>query len=158
MDEWSHQRHFCEMNIRQVGVLLELVWFSQGGFQAIRWNCWGLGNPRSIRALRILVQQWDPDFVSYQVTGWALDLTSDKGSGYVKSSWNILEITVEWTTLRAAQSYGHGMPSLKFLIVKLKKENAYTFIPPTTSGRICSSGKLSMQGLFSRFVLLVLVV
>jgi len=25
----------------------------------------------------------------------ALDLTSDKGSGYVKSSWNILEITVE---------------------------------------------------------------
>ena len=30
----------------------------------------------------------------------ALDLTSDKGSGYVKCSWNILEITVEWTTLR----------------------------------------------------------
>jgi len=57
---------------------------------------------------------------------------------------------------QAAQSYGYGMPSLKFLIVKLKKENAYTFIPPTTSGRICSSGKLSMQGLFSRFVLLVL--
>lgn len=57
---------------------------------------------------------------------------------------------------QAAQSYGYGMPSLKFLIVELKKENAYTFIPPTTSGRICGSGKLSMQGLFSRFVLLVL--
>ena len=31
--------------------------------RALGWNCRGLGNPRSVRALRNLVQQWDPDFV-----------------------------------------------------------------------------------------------
>ena len=31
--------------------------------RALGWNCRGLGNPRSVRALRNLVQQWDPNFV-----------------------------------------------------------------------------------------------
>ena len=31
--------------------------------RALGWNCRGLGNPRSVRALHNLVQQWDPDFV-----------------------------------------------------------------------------------------------
>ena len=31
--------------------------------RALGWNCRGLGNSRSVRALRNLVQQWDPDFV-----------------------------------------------------------------------------------------------
>ena len=30
--------------------------------RALGWNCRGLGNPPSVRALRNLVQQWDPDF------------------------------------------------------------------------------------------------
>ena len=31
--------------------------------RALGWNCRELGNPRSIKALHNLVQQWDPDFV-----------------------------------------------------------------------------------------------
>ena len=31
--------------------------------RALGWNCQGLGNPRLVRALCNLVQQWDPDFV-----------------------------------------------------------------------------------------------
>ena len=27
------------------------------------WNCWGLGNLRSVRALRYLVQRWKPKIV-----------------------------------------------------------------------------------------------
>lgn len=26
-------------------------------------NCWGLGNPQSVNALRKIVRQWDPSFV-----------------------------------------------------------------------------------------------
>ena len=31
--------------------------------RTLGWNCRGLGNPRSVRLLRNIVQQWDPDFV-----------------------------------------------------------------------------------------------
>ena len=31
--------------------------------RALGWNCRGLGNPRSVRVLRNIVQRWDPDFV-----------------------------------------------------------------------------------------------
>ncbi|XP_050252314.1 uncharacterized protein LOC126698852 [Quercus robur] len=31
--------------------------------RALGWNCRRLGNPRSVRVLRNIVQQWDPDFV-----------------------------------------------------------------------------------------------
>ena len=31
--------------------------------RVLGWNCQGLGNPRSVRALRSLMQQWDSDFV-----------------------------------------------------------------------------------------------
>ena len=31
--------------------------------RVLGWNCRGLGNPRSVRALRSLMQQWDFDFV-----------------------------------------------------------------------------------------------
>ena len=30
---------------------------------ALGWNCRGLGNPRSIRVLRELVQRWKPNIV-----------------------------------------------------------------------------------------------
>ena len=29
----------------------------------LSWNCRGLGNPRSVRALHIMVQRWKPDIV-----------------------------------------------------------------------------------------------
>ena len=29
----------------------------------LSWNCRGLGNPRSIKALHVMVQRWKPDIV-----------------------------------------------------------------------------------------------
>ena len=40
-----------------------LIFFGYVLIRVLGWNCRGLGNPRSVRALRNLVQQWDPDFV-----------------------------------------------------------------------------------------------
>ena len=40
-----------------------LIFFVYVLMRVLGWNCQGHGNPRSIQALRGLVQQWDLDFV-----------------------------------------------------------------------------------------------
>ena len=40
-----------------------LIFFGYVLVRVLGWNCRGLRNPRSVRALRGLVQQWDPNFV-----------------------------------------------------------------------------------------------
>ena len=45
--------------------------------RALGWNCRGLGNPWSVRVLRNIVQQWDPDFVflsEKKLRKWSMEM------------------------------------------------------------------------------------